>query len=160
MKRKDLEILLQKLNVDLYTYAFGLIASERLSADLVSDAIMAATMDRRMIFEELLDAETETEKRIALFAIKKILYRTTFQLISKRYRQLRNKVQVQDHLAPFHGLGLKQKAVLLLKRRTSFEMRDIQEILEVSHVELISLLSSARQLLAMRSGVESRGGFI
>jgi hypothetical protein len=159
MKRKDLEILLQKINVDLYAYSYGLVPDERFSAALVSDAIMAATMDRRMMFEELLDAEDEKEKRIALFGIKKLLYRTIFQLATKRYSQLRAKIQVPDELTPFHGLNLEQKSALFLKRRTSFDMEDIQEILGVNKVELISLLSTARQLLAVRSGVDSRGVF-
>ncbi len=159
MKRKDLEILLQKINVDLFAFAYGLVPDERQSSHLVTDAITVMTMDRRILLENLLDSEDEKEKRLALFTIKKVLYRTIFELATKRYSQIRSKIQVPDELTAFNGLNLEQKAVLLLKRRTNFDMQDIREILGVSNVELISILSAARQLLAVRTGVDSRGVF-
>ena len=157
MKRKDLEILIQKINVDLFAFAYGLIPNERQSSNLVTDAITAMTMDRRILLENLLDAQEEREKRVALFAIKKVLYRTIYELASNRYNHLRSRIQVPDDLTAFNGLSLEQKSALLLKRRTNFDMNDIQDILGISKVELISLLSSARQLLAIRTGVDSRG---
>lgn len=159
MKRKDLEILLQKINVDLYAFSFGLVPDERQSANLVTDAIMAVTMDKRILIEDLLDAEDETAKRLALFRIKKVLYRTIFELAKSRFNQLRSRIEVPDDLTPFNGLDIEQKSALFLKRRTNFDMEDIQEILGINKVQLISTLSSARQLLAVRSGVESRGVF-
>ncbi|MCO4794100.1 MAG: hypothetical protein KC493_10325 [Bacteriovoracaceae bacterium] len=160
MKRKDLEILLQKANVDLYGYAYCLIPDELQASQLVMDAMAILTLDKKSLLEDLLLSEEEKEKRLNLFIIKKFLYRAIYKLSVKRINQIRSSLDFSGDYISFHGLNLEQKSAIYLKRKTSLELSDIQEILNIKKPEMISTLATARQLLAVRSGIDTKGVFV
>lgn len=152
MRLDDLQLYLNRINSELFSFSFALIPDELQAHQVVVDSICVLMLRETSLIRELAD-ETERKREIKkLSNIRKFLYKNILKLGKKRFRHVEAGLNAGTEFAPFFCLGLEDKAVLFLKHKTVFSLDDISWIFGKSRSEVIVRLNCARNSLSGNLG--------
>ncbi len=149
MKTIDLELFIQNLSTDLYSFAFILIPDDLQATQLMIDSVSAFMIKNKVLIEkwknadaELLDLRSED--------IRIHLYKAMYDLSKKRYSQLKLSFKDIEDNSGFFSLAFDDKAVLFLQERSDFSMELIEFILGKTRGEILAHLYSARMTMVSK----------
>lgn len=147
MSMKYLESYLQKLNPELYRFAYALVPDDLQAEQLVIDALNA------LIIEGVVDitAYKEDEQNTA-HAIRIGLYRHTYSLARRRFPQLKGSLDIPVEMRPFYGLDFDSRGILFLKHHTDLSFDEMEEVINLFKHQIIATVYSAREQLFALSG--------
>jgi len=132
-----------KIFPDLKSFSYALIPDDLQAQQLVIDSISVLLLQEKELIEKLVNEEKDAMD-FHMFRIKIFLYKNIFKLAVKRIPQLESSIGAGEDHAAFYVIGVSKRATLFLQHKTTFDYADIQDILEKTKTEVISLLQRGR----------------
>ncbi len=149
----------KKLTNDLYQFAFVLCPDDLHASQIVLDSVMSANIDLRTSSSDWSNLFLEVEGQVsyqrvfALLVLKKI-----YQLSTKRLQQLSGDIiHGASHSFFDAQLRFEERATFFLRHifipnfysdRQRLAIDEIADVLEISRVDVMTLLSSSRSKLS------------
>ena len=143
MKTEELQKYIQHSSPELYRFAFVLMPDDLQASQLMIDSVQAFLIQKKSLIEKIGNSKNKIFKTL-LNETKLNLLRNVYELARKRYHQLRGSFQDIETTNHFYLLSFDEKAILYLKEKMQFEIRDIEYITSTQKSEVISYLISAR----------------
>lgn len=146
MRNNRLEVFLKDLNPELFSFSHALIPDDLQVQQLVVDTVHLLAVEERELMFDFLSLKYDEGKSI-LFQLKKIAYKSIFNMAKKRLEQLRGGLRGLEKYAPFFLLDINQRAILFLKHKTDLRFEFIEEIIEKDRYQIIEILNLSRDML-------------
>ena len=154
MKTEELQKYIQKSSPDLYRFAYVLMPDDLQASQLMIDSVQAFLIQKKSLIEKIGNSKNRMFKAL-LNETKLNLLRNVYELARKRYQQLRVSFQDIENTDHFYALKFDEKAILYLKEKMQFELRDIEYITLTDKAEVISYLVSARLKMIETQNISS-----
>lgn len=148
MTLKEFEKYLKEINPEIFSFSYVLVPDDLQAQQLVVDALYILSLEYGGLIAEVLKSKDDSK----LSEVKKTLYKQVYTIGKKRFFHLKNGLKVDDKFRVFYMLELEQKAILFLKQKSSFEIDEISQILNLERHEVIAKLNSARKNVIENSG--------
>ncbi|MBL6991065.1 MAG: hypothetical protein ISR65_14865 [Bacteriovoracaceae bacterium] len=151
---KEFEKHLEKYYSELFSFSFALVADELHAKQIVIDSMHVLLIDKKDLLVEILNSEKGSTAEVydQLLRVKKFLFKTIYSLSKRRLHQLKHLDEINSKFMPYKSLSLEQKGTLFLVHKTSFNLTQASQVLEIKRHEVINILGQARHELINRLG--------
>lgn len=154
MKIKVIENYLKGHGPEFFQMAHILIPDNLQARQLVLDSIMNFLLEKRDDLKERVEMVSDEDHGVFLFSLKKRVMKKIVELAGKRFDQVKESLDSHDidgEFYHFYQCSIDEKIVLFLKYKLNWDWSELGEILNMSKIDVISLVNSAKSKLPVGS---------
>ena len=154
MKKGDLEKYLHQINPELFSFSFAMVPDRLQAQQIVLDSIYLLLLEEKELIGKVSSVEYSEVEKIYFEKVRKFLYGQIFKIGKKRFFQVGIGLKAEGKYDPFYKLTFNEKAILYLKQKMNFDFEELEEILGLTNVAIMTQLNSGRYNLMKKLGME------